>query len=547
MHHRLWRIVVVPVLVLLVGAVFLALLPATGSGAALAQGGTGVVRVATTGTDGTGCGSEGTPCRTVQYAVHEAAEGDEVRIAAGTYTGTQQVSAIGAGQVTTMTQVVIVTKSLTLRGGYTTGDWSTSAPALNETIIDAEGYGRAVTIIGVGAQTVTIEGLTITGGDYTGLGNSYAPGQCNTTNGDCGGGIYAYWATVVVRKAIITGNVASESSSSSGGGGIYLRKSTPGSRIENTDFVNNRSFGTNSSGGGITVRDGSDLTISECRFHGNSAADTGGGLDSQVRTGGLTAVEESEFISNSVATDANGDGGAVNVRAGRALIRGNTFISNTGRHGGALNTDPGSDQQIIVDRNVFIGNSVSAYGGAMYLDVGSVATVTNNILAWNSSSTLADGIMVGGWIHCVLSHNTIVGEPSGTNGEAVYVTVAGTSAELWNNIIVSHTYGVRSNNDVTVTADHTLFYGNVQDAYQGGGILSSTNEITGHAPGFVDPAAFDYHVISGSLAVDAGVDVGVKQDIDGDLRPFGGGYDIGADEVWTVELSWFAYLPLVLR
>ena len=94
MNQRFWRIAFVPVLVLLVGALFLTLLLATGSRTALAQGGTGIVRVATTGTDGTDCGSSATPCRTIQFAVHDAQEGGEIRVAAGTYTGSQQVWAI---------------------------------------------------------------------------------------------------------------------------------------------------------------------------------------------------------------------------------------------------------------------------------------------------------------------------------------------------------------------------------------------------------------------------------------------------------------------
>ena len=60
-----------------------------------------------------------------------------------------------------------------------------------------------------------------------------------------------------------------------------------------------------------------------------------------------------------------------------------------------------------------------------------------------------------------------------------------------------------------------------------------------------DPA-FDtdgYHLTSSSAAIDAGVDAGVTTDIDGDARPRGAGYDIGADEFG----QWYVYLPLVMK
>ena len=52
----------------------------------------------------------------------------------------------------------------------------------------------------------------------------------------------------------------------------------------------------------------------------------------------------------------------------------------------------------------------------------------------------------------------------------------------------------------------------------------------------------DYHLTSISAAIDTGTDAGVVIDFDGNRRPRGLGYDIGADE-WGK----LVFLPLVMR
>lgn len=120
----------------------------------------GVIRVATTGEDIPLCGTEEDPCRTVQYAVDQALPGDEIRVAAGTYTDMDNLG--------DLRQIVYLEKSLTIRGGYTTANWTTPDPGANPTTLDAEGQGRVMVI----SPTITVhlEGLRFVGGDATGLG-----------------------------------------------------------------------------------------------------------------------------------------------------------------------------------------------------------------------------------------------------------------------------------------------------------------------------------------------------------------------------------------
>ena len=86
-----------------------------------AQVGTGIIRVAPSGSDGVGCGAAAAPCQTIQYAIDQAQTGDEIWIASQDVSG----SLLPPSIVTTTarytgdgTNVIELTRTLTLRGGY---------------------------------------------------------------------------------------------------------------------------------------------------------------------------------------------------------------------------------------------------------------------------------------------------------------------------------------------------------------------------------------------------------------------------------------------
>jgi len=576
------------------------------------------------------CAGIPAPCHTtIQAAVDAAIPGDEIRVANGVYTGVQNVPALNTSWFTA-TQVAVITKSVTLRGGYN-DDFTAWDPALYATTLDAEGLGRALVISGT--ITPTMEGLRITGGNASGLGGDLWANHS-------GGGVYVHAAAAVISNCVIYSNTTStidDGSYGGRGGGVYLQYSnatlTGNTIISNVASTADEGFGgglylrlsdawlegnlvqgnvasTDADdwgyGGGLYLYDG-DPTLTDNTVQGNVASTVyqgrGGGLylyaDAATLTGNLVqgntgsktfvgaggglylwgsvAVLRNNTVQDNVASPTTASwGGGLFLRSSPATLEGNTVQSNTASigswgEGGGLRF---YDSAATLEGNLVQGNVASAsddgWGGGLYL-YESAAMLSGNTIISNTAALTASAAGRGGglWVYgsgpFTLTNNLVVGNHAHTaggglgfdggpseptsgrlfhttiadnEGQGVYVGVTTTLA-LTNTIIAGHAgEGITVTAGSTVTLDHTLWHGNGTNA---AGPVTSHTDIYDD-PLFADPVAWDYHLAAGSPAIDTGLNAGVATDIDGDPRPMGDGYDIGADEVWQ-----YVYLPLVAR
>ncbi|MCR4408579.1 MAG: right-handed parallel beta-helix repeat-containing protein [Anaerolineae bacterium] len=346
----------------------------------------------------------------------------------------------------------------------------------------------------------------------------------------CGGGILVDASSPVIAGNIITNNVAYTGTDKTGyGGGIYLFNANNAVISENLVISNAASTAGAGMGGGICIKG------------------TASGL----------VVQANQVLSNAASlAHATGWGGGIAGGPDGALLQGNLIEGNRGNSVGAGEAGLYQWYGSAEYRNNLVRGNYGSY--AVYLGY-SRSRFEGNLVVNNSTGTgvsLIDGDSRGGPIlvnnvvvrsatsnraalkayaysgaplTATLLHNTLVGEGTGYGVWVEgYVTLT-----LTNSLIASHTWGITVTFPAssTVSADHTLFWANVNNGFSG------TNPVFGD-PRFLPDG---YHLGPGSAAIDAGINAGVTTDIDGDPRPIGSGYDIGADE------ARFLYLPLVLR
>jgi len=519
-----------------------------------------------TGDDaGNDCTTPSNPCRTIQHAVDQADEGDEIRIATYDVRGTvfpPNLITTTAQYTGTGENIIVVTKSLTLKGGYVyyhptgTTQW---LPGLEPAEVNGEDERRPLYING--DITVTVELLAFVHGR--------AP---------LGGNVYVERADVLFKATPIRyGAAVVQSSYAEGnGGGLYLDNShvtfDPGN-IDWGTFLgragllpvqhNQAEF----LGGGIYIEGGEPLlmglaVVSNTARHG----------------GGIYLSRGRPYVLGGIVMDnkATYDGGGLYGYYSAARIAGMAIYSNTaGKWGGGIfvyGPVRFDETAVPIIANNYIRHNQSAEGGGVYLKR-VVAGMVNNVIADNQATSKGAGMVIWSSYPQVF-HSTIV---SNTGGSGIYVTNQPgrwwpptppfpSRAYFTNTIVASHTVGIRVTHagypypfQNRVYMDGTVWWGNGTNVVEEGDarVFTETNffgdprfTCTGDPPGCLNP----YHILTDSVAVDNGVTVALSipgtdlfVDIDGDLRPSGEGYDIGADEVVTDGYSVWLIPPLSTR
>ncbi len=417
--------------------------------------------VAATGNDsGNDCTASGSPCATVQHAVDESAEDDVILVATGVYTGVHARSGV--------TQVVYISQSLTVRGGYATSDWNTSDPIANPTTLDAEGAGRVFYI--AGPATVSLEGLNVTGG---------APGDWHD-----GGGVCALDVTITVSRCQIYSNTAGYLGYA---GGLLIRDSVV--RLVDNAIYGNEAFDT----AGLLIRDSSSV------LSGNTIRDNTTSFPG-AHTGGLCIDGgQATLTGNTVQGNRAPDGGMGGVRlygSGTFTLTNNAILSNTAEHGAGGIFVAGTSTLI---SNTIRGNTAQGIeqdtgnGGGLYLGSGE-HTVLSNTISHNYAEMNGGGVYAkppdGSDTSITMTGNTIRSNEANADGDTSYggggiyldeciaALRGNTIRDNWVSGLTSDVGGGLSVRDSRITLAANRVISNASDGLGGGLYLYSNDAVT---------------------------------------------------------------------
>ena len=295
----------------------------------------------------------------------------------------------------------------------------------------------------------------------------------------------------------------------------------PGTYIENIDFAGKLITLQSEAGADVTTIDGDDngsvVTFSSgeteaAAIDGFTITNGTGTIDGPWSYGGGIYCDSSSPMIMNCTISFNGATCGCGIYCNNASPEiAKCTISSNGAYssGGGIYCDSSSPRIInctILENFAKLGPGYGGGGGGIFCR-DATATIINCTLSGNSSA-------YGGGIYCSHSSFTVV-----TNC-ILWGNLASTGPEIY--------VGTPSDPAILSVRDSDV-EGGEADTYVATGCL--LNWLAGNIesdPLFV--GGDDYHLTEGSPCIDAGMDAGVYTDMDGDVRPSGAWFDIGADE-----------------
>jgi len=308
--------------------------------------------------------------------------------------------------------------------------------------------------------------------------------------------------------------------------------------IQNCEFLNNSTPIDGDDGGAISLTGLSVVTINDCLFDGNYACSPDGAkLDGPDGDGGHIKVEGSSASA---------------ITPGTTLIANRcVFLNGKVEDDGAAIQSAAVGSIVRLDACWFEGNSAADDGTALFIGNESSAelTVTNCVFVNNISTAASDRMCQvrrnSKFINCTFVGNSqddqdmIYNNANNADTDADGVDDEMTDATqvincLFANNVVGNGDDVLGsrNADFTIAATNCLFFGNT---LQNGNAADNTQRPAEETGSVLADPLLDANYVpgAGSPAIDAGADVsaeGVTTDYNGDPRPQGAAYDIGAYE-----------------
>ncbi|UCC60306.1 MAG: right-handed parallel beta-helix repeat-containing protein [Dehalococcoidia bacterium] len=292
----------------------------------------------------------------LQDALAAATEGDQIWVAAGSYSPDQ-----GAGNTPDDPAATFTLKNaVAIYGGFagyeTTleeRDWKVHKSILSGDLGGGLNSYHVVTCSSIG-ETSILDGFTITAGNANG---SSSPNYH-------GGGVYNNAGNPSLINCTFSGNTANRD-----GGGMYNHSGSP--NLTNCTFDQNTALRY---GGGIYNYAGSP-TLTHCNFSGNTAQSEGGGM--------FNFSGSNPDLKNCTFSDIYGyTGGAVLNNRSSGTFTNCIFTGNSAEIGaGMANFHICSP---ILINCIFTGNSASSYGGGMF-NFDSDPTMVNCTFSGNSA------------------------------------------------------------------------------------------------------------------------------------------------------------------